>query len=74
MTQHSRISINPEKRFGQPCIRDLRITVADVLHWLANGQTIAEIIEDFPELDTADIYASLSFAANRERHTRVLSA
>ncbi len=71
---NERITINADKRFGQPCIRGLRITVADVLGWLADGQTAAEIIEDFPELEEADIRACLSFAASRERHSRVVTA
>lgn len=71
---NERITINADKRFGQPCIRGLRITVADVLGWLADGQTAAEIIEDFPELEEADIRACLAFAASRERHSRVVTA
>ena len=71
---NERITINADKRVGQPCIRGLRITVADVLGWLADGQTAAEIIEDFPELEEADIRACLAFAASRERHSRVVTA
>jgi len=69
---NERITIDTNKRFGQPCIRDLRITVADVLGWLAEGQTSKEITEDFPELEDADIKACLAFAANRQRHTRMV--
>jgi uncharacterized protein (DUF433 family) len=61
------ITIDPDKRGGRPCIRGLRITVYDVLGWLASGMTPAEIIEDFPELTHADIMACLAFAADRER-------
>ena len=67
-----RIIIDVNKRFGQPCIRGLRITVSDVLQWLA--ETINQIIEDFPELEAADIKAFLAFAASRQRHTRVVLA
>jgi uncharacterized protein (DUF433 family) len=62
------IRINPEKRFGKPCIRDTRITVYDVLGWLATGMTYDEIIADFPELTRQDILACLAFAAQRERN------
>jgi uncharacterized protein (DUF433 family) len=61
------IRINPEKRFGKPCIRDTRITVYDVLGWLSAGMTYDEIIADFPELTRQDILACLTFAAQRER-------
>lgn len=63
------IRVTPGKRSGQPCIRDTRITVGDVLGYLAAGMTPAEIVEDFPELSTDDILASLAFAADRERGT-----
>ena len=60
------IKRNPNKRFGKPCVRDTRITVFDVLGWLAAGMTFEEIIEDFPELSTNDIKACLAYAADRE--------
>ena len=63
----SRITISPEICHGKPCIRGLRITVYDVLGWLASGMTPAKIIEDFPELTHTDIMACLAFAADRER-------
>ncbi len=63
---HNIITIEAGKRSGKPCIRGLRITVYDVLSWLANGMTPLEIIEDFPELNAEDISACLSFAANKE--------
>lgn len=69
-----RITITPGKRGGKPCIRGLRITVYDVLGWLANGMTAEEIIDDFPELETADITASLAFAAQREHNLTSLKA
>ncbi|MBN1416905.1 MAG: DUF433 domain-containing protein [Bacteroidales bacterium] len=60
------IKRNPNKRFGKPCVRDTRITVFDVLGWLASGMTNDEIIHDFPELSIDDIKACLSYAADRE--------
>jgi len=60
------ITIEPGKRGGKPCIRGMRITVGDILGWLASGMTNAEILEDFDELNQDDIYAALSFAADRE--------
>ncbi|HET9177748.1 MAG TPA: DUF433 domain-containing protein [Terriglobia bacterium] len=61
------ISIEPGKRGGKPCIRGLRITVYDVLDYLASGMTEQEILRDFPELTSDDIKACLAFAADRER-------
>ncbi len=63
-----RITLDPGKRGGRPCIRGLRITVYDVLSMLADGMTETEIVEDFPELEVADIRACLAFAANREHN------
>ena len=63
---HTRITLDSSKRGGRPCIRDLRISVYDVLEMLADGMSETEIIEDFPELESADIRACLSFAADRE--------
>ena len=63
---HEIIKINPNKRFGQPCIRKTRISVYDVLSWLSNQMSILEIIEDFPELTPNDIFACLSYAADKE--------
>lgn len=61
------ITIDPERRSGKPCIRDLRITVGDVLDYLAGGMSEEEILEDFPDLTREDIQAALAFAADRER-------
>ena len=61
------ITIEPGKRSGKPCIRGMRITVADVLEYLASGMTEADILRDFPELTTDDIHACLAFAAEREK-------
>lgn len=66
MSNH-RITLEAGKRNGKPCIRGLRISVYDVLEWLASGQSEADILADFPELEVADIRACLAFAANRER-------
>ena len=69
-----RITIEPGKRGGQPTVRGLRITVYDVLRQLADGATEAEILEDFPELEGADIRACLAYAADREHNTATLIA
>jgi uncharacterized protein (DUF433 family) len=57
---------DPNKRFGKPCVRNTRITVYDVLGWLAAGMEFHEIINDFPELTVDDIKACLAYAADRE--------
>ena len=62
----NRITLEPGKRGGRPCIRDLRITVYDVLSMLSTNMTQQEILEDFPELESEDILAALAFAADRE--------
>jgi uncharacterized protein (DUF433 family) len=67
------IEIDSEKRFGKPIIKGTRISVSDVLNWLANGMTKAEIIEDFPELNEEKINACLFFAATREGHLGIAS-
>ncbi|RLD77496.1 MAG: hypothetical protein DRJ07_14595 [Bacteroidetes bacterium] len=61
------ISINPNIRFGKPCIKNTRISIADILAWLAAGMSYEDIITDFPEIKTEHIVASLTFAANREQ-------
>lgn len=66
------IQVTPGKRSGQPCIRDTRITVGDVLGYLAAGMSPEEIVVDFPELSHDDIRASLAFAADRERGTMII--
>jgi uncharacterized protein (DUF433 family) len=72
MNYQAIITLESGKRGGRPCIRNMRITVSDVLGWLASGMTPAEIIADFPELTDTDIRACLAYAADRER--RVLTA
>jgi uncharacterized protein (DUF433 family) len=63
------ISAETGKLSGQACIRGLRITVSDILAWLASGMTIAEILADFNELKEEDIYAALNYASQREGKT-----
>jgi uncharacterized protein (DUF433 family) len=67
MNYQDRITVESGKRSGQPCVRGLRITVSDVLEYLASGMSEAEILKDFPELQAEDIKACLAFAADRER-------
>jgi uncharacterized protein (DUF433 family) len=73
-TSHSRITIHADKRGGKPCIRNMRITVYDILGWLAAGMSQEEIIADFPDLEREDIQAALAFAADREHHLVAASA
>lgn len=70
--QLERITIEPGKRGGKPCIRGLRISVADILGWLAEGMTEQEILDDYPELEIEDIRAALTFAAHREQSVAVI--
>ena len=65
------ITIEPGKRSGKPCIRGMRITVHDVLSYLASGMTHEEILHDFPYLTEEDLRACLSYAADREKHSLV---
>jgi uncharacterized protein (DUF433 family) len=67
------ITIEPGKRSGKPCIRGLRITVYDVLDYLASGMTHAQILEEFPDLTEDAIRAGLAFAADRERKLELIS-
>jgi uncharacterized protein (DUF433 family) len=67
MDYRDRISIEPGKRAGRPCVRGLRITVYEVLDYLASGMSEQEILADFPDLTADDIKACLAFAADRER-------
>lgn len=60
------ITIEPGKRGGQPCVRGMRVTVYDILSYLASGMTEQELLSDFPELTHNDVLACLSFAADRE--------
>ena len=67
MAHSDRITIEPGKRSGKPCIRGLRITVSDVLDYLASGMAEEDVLRDFPDLTREDIRACLAFAADRER-------
>lgn len=65
------ITIEPGKRSGKPCIRNMRITVEDILRYLASDMTIGDILNDFPELTKKDILTALEFAANQQRRVAV---
>ena len=67
MDYHQIITIEPDKRSGKPCIRGTRMTVTDVLEYLAGGMTHQELLNEFPDLTEQDISACLAFAADRER-------
>ena len=67
------ITIEPGKRSGKPCIRGMRITVQDILEYMAGGMSEEEILSDFPELTHEDILACIGFAANRERQLAVMT-
>lgn len=67
MSFNDRITIDPEVRGGKPCIRGTRITVYDILEYLAGGMSEDQIIDGFPSLEREDIRAALEFAAARER-------
>jgi uncharacterized protein (DUF433 family) len=67
------ISIDPNIRFGKPCVKKTRISVYDVLGWLADGMTIDQIVSDFPDLDENAIRACLAFAADREHKYKIAS-
>jgi uncharacterized protein (DUF433 family) len=71
---HPLITVDPLRRAGRPCVRDLRISVGDVLGWLAQGQTVESIMADYPELTPEDIRACLAYAAERESHEVRLAA
>lgn len=72
MDYRSIITIEPGKRGGKPCIRGMRITVGDVLDYLAGGMSIEEILEDFPDLTRDDILACLAYAADQERNLLIV--
>lgn len=72
MDYRDRITFEPDKRGGKPCIRGLRITVYDILEYLASGMTQEEILADFPYLEPEDIRASLAFAADIPRKLMVI--
>jgi uncharacterized protein (DUF433 family) len=70
----SHITIDPGIRFGKPCIKGTRITVADILLWLAGGMTFQDITSDYPPLTDDDIRAALLFAAHREKYIKTITA
>lgn len=74
MSPLDRISIDPNVRFGKPCVRGTRITVGDILGYLAGGMTEGDLLADFPQLTQDDIRACLTYAAERERRTIAISA
>ena len=67
------ITIDPEVRFGKPCIRGMRISVSDILGWLASDMSEIEILQDYPDLTSEDIKAALAYAADREHKIRIAS-
>ena len=69
MSPLDRITLNPEIRFGKPCVRGTRITVGDVLGYLAGGMSADDILGEFPQLSREDVLACLAYAAERERRT-----
>ncbi len=69
-----RISIDPNVRFGKPCVRGTRLTVGDILGYLAGGMSETDLLSDFPQLTQDDIRACLTYAAERERRTVAVSA
>ena len=69
-----RISVSPQIHFGKPCVRGTRITVGDILGYLAGGMSEAELLADFPQLTQDDIRACLTYAAEHERRTMGISA
>ncbi|MEG3850375.1 DUF433 domain-containing protein [Microcoleus sp. herbarium19] len=73
MIDRERIVIDPRIRSGKPCIRGTRIAVTDVFDYLGGGMTIAEVLDDFPDLTLVDIQACFAFAANRDRRLVILS-
>ena len=74
MSYRDIITIEPGKRGGKPCIRGMRVTVYDVLEYLASGMTQQQIVQDFPYLTVADIHACLAYAADRERMQLTIAA
>lgn len=73
MDYRTRITIEPGKRSGKPCIRGLRVTIQDILEYLASGMSQDEILADFPYLESDDIRACLAYAADLERKTVLVS-
>jgi uncharacterized protein (DUF433 family) len=74
MEYRTRITLDPARRGGRPCVRQTRITVDDILGWLAAGMMPQDIIADYPELDSNDVLACLAYAADREHHSQIVLA
>ncbi|MGE3343830.1 MAG: DUF433 domain-containing protein [Vicinamibacterales bacterium] len=74
MSPMDRITIDPSVRFGKPCVRGTRLSVGDILGYLAGGMSEADLLSDFPQLTQDDIRACLTYAAERERRTVAISA
>jgi uncharacterized protein (DUF433 family) len=74
MSLLDRISVDPAVRFGKPCVRGTRLTVGDVLGYLAGGMSEAEVLADFPQLTREDVRACYAFAAERERRVMAIPA
>ena len=74
MDYRTRLVVDPEVRFGKPCVRGTRISVGDVLGFLASGMSVVEIVEDYPSLAAEDVLACLAYAADRESRTVTLPA
>jgi uncharacterized protein (DUF433 family) len=73
MTDYRKIiTIEPGKRGGKPCVRGMRISVGDVLGWLASGMSRKEVLDDYPELTDEDILACLSYAAEKEQNLKII--
>lgn len=72
MNYRDRITIDPLVRSGKPCVRGTRITVADIFDYLGGGMTVAEVLDDFPDLTADDIQACFAFAADRDRRLNVV--
>lgn len=68
------IIIDPNIRFGKPCIKGTRIAVSDILQWLASGMSMQEVLDDYPELTMEHIQAALGFAARRDGISRIIAA
>ena len=72
MNYKNRITVDPKQRGGKPCIRGMRITVYDILDYLASGMSVKEVLKDFPYLKDQDIRAALAYAADREKHQMII--
>ncbi len=74
MSYRERLVVDPEVRSGKPCVRGTRISVGDVLGFLASGMSLDEVVEEYPSLTAEDVFACLAYAADRETRTITLPA